>query len=141
MPVASVSPILFATGAVVGAGRTKEMTMARTIGRAAAIVAVAIMLAGFGAQASGVAAEPLVEHNVNWNPKGFESTCKQAGGTPEEIQGQDPSSGHYSLCEFPDGGLNVCDWDRKTCTWGAKVLKPQTRTARTVAGNTLTRND
>jgi hypothetical protein len=141
MPVASGSAILSVMGAVVGAGRTKETTMARAIGRAAVIVAVAMVLVGFGAHAIGVSAEPLVEHNVNWNPKGFESTCKQAGGTPEEIEGQDPSSGHYSLCEFPDGGLNVCDWDRKTCTWGAKVLKPQTRTARTVAGNTLTRND
>ncbi len=63
-------------------------------------------------------AEPITVPSDGWTPGNFASSCRAAGGRVIEI---DSPGIKYSKCVFPDGGVNKCDWIKKTCTFGFVV--------------------
>lgn len=61
------------------------------------------------------AASPISTTSDGWTRENFASSCKAAGGHLVEI---DSPGIKYSKCVFPGGGVNKCDWIKKTCTFG-----------------------
>lgn len=85
------------------------------------IVAITItLLGGTGPFIGDAAAEPVTVPVQGENPENFESSCFVAGGQPFEIH--DAEGGvASSVCEFPNGAVNECDYSGGTCTYDVFV--------------------
>lgn len=95
--------------------------------RVSALLLVAItitLLGGTGPFLGDAAAEPVtVPVTDGENPEDSESSCFTAGGQPFEIYDSEGGVAS-SVCEFPGGAVNECDWSAGTCTYGGEFVHP-----------------